>query len=208
MCQYNAPTITQVSGCTASGTSTINCPTEGGITITIIGTNFALVQSITVGGRLCTSATNSDASTATCTLPAGAGTNVAVSVSGPQGSTTPVNALSYATPVITQLFGTGCVSASDVDLTGCSRSVSTLLTIIGMNFGPEIPTVVAGSGLCNSVIQDSAYPQQRLYCQSLTGTVLSQPVLVLQTGGDYGGGATISYQQCPRMSAPIGIALL
>ncbi len=70
LCQFNAPTITQVRGCTDSGLTTTDCPTEGaGRTITVVGTNFVTITSVTVGGRLCTSPNTQSTTQVTCNLP-------------------------------------------------------------------------------------------------------------------------------------------
>lgn len=110
-----APIVEKAQGCTPSGNLATNCPTKGGVPLTIIGTTFKLnggTPSVTVGQRLCPlihpgNCTNGDSPGATtcgwnntvivCTLPEGIGKEVALSVSaGGEQSTT--NLVSYAPP--------------------------------------------------------------------------------------------------------------
>jgi hypothetical protein len=99
-------------------------------------------------------------------------------------------------PNVTALVSPTCTSVTATSIAGCSRVTSTAVTIIGTNFGPDLPTVLAGSGLCTSVVQNTTFPQRILYCTVSPGTALGQPVLVLQNGGSIGGSASISYAQC------------
>jgi len=69
---YNAPVITDVQPDTA-------LPTEGGVTLTISGTNFGTEGTVTVGGALCAPSVWEHTRTE-CTLPPGQGLDQAVLV--------------------------------------------------------------------------------------------------------------------------------
>jgi hypothetical protein len=47
------PTVSRVSGCTADGNSTINCPTSGGVYVTIEGVKFQDPVTVLISGEAC-----------------------------------------------------------------------------------------------------------------------------------------------------------
>lgn len=79
---YARPRITAVRGCSDLGTSTVDCPKEGGTTVTITGTNFGSSGALVlVGEQQCTNVVHVEPHVRlTCTMPPGSGENRAVRV--------------------------------------------------------------------------------------------------------------------------------
>jgi hypothetical protein len=102
------PTISRVSGCTDVGNTTVLCPTEGNVTITVFGTNFVQSQlAVTVAGAECTNPVVRSLFELTCTLPIGSGgepRGVVVQRATQASATVPF--LTYSPPTITNI--TGC----------------------------------------------------------------------------------------------------
>lgn len=101
---YASPVITHVSGCSPSlvNNGTIDCPTTGGVRITIQGSNFGNDTTVTrpvivkLGGLLCTNVVMESPHTKlSCIMPAGSGYGVAVLVDV-DGQTASADLLSYA----------------------------------------------------------------------------------------------------------------
>src|SRR5262249_34734122 len=82
----------------------------------------------------------------TITLPAGAGLNQPVTVFAAGQYSPTVLFLSYATPVVNQIIGSGCLNTSS-GVTQCPRT-GTLLTLLGSNFGAANAQVLVSFVLC------------------------------------------------------------
>ncbi|MEO0017796.1 MAG: hypothetical protein RLZZ522_1079, partial [Verrucomicrobiota bacterium] len=111
-----------------SGLTPATGPTAGGSTITVIGSNFGLSPSVTIGGNSAPSIVASH-SQVVCTLPAGQGLNREVRVTV-AGQASPPATFNYAAPAITSISpATGTTAGG------------TQITISGSNFGTA-PVVV------------------------------------------------------------------
>lgn len=188
-----APKITSVYGsypCVNSTltNSTSNCPTTGAVKITIGGTNFqsaASDNSVLVGTSACL-ITSASSTQIVCTLPAGVGQNVPVTVYSALYASQPVNKLSYAKAIITSV--TGCTAA------GCTRTGGNTLAITGTGFGPSGAFVFVGASRCLPLthVSDSS-----LTCTAPAGTGLNTTVLVIQSSGTLSANnGLVSYAQC------------
>eukprot|EP01012_Entosiphon_sulcatum_P051097 TRINITY_DN7013_c0_g1_i3.p1 TRINITY_DN7013_c0_g1~~TRINITY_DN7013_c0_g1_i3.p1 ORF type:complete len:4070 (-),score=286.73 TRINITY_DN7013_c0_g1_i3:31-12240(-) len=176
------PSIASVSGCTDSGVSTLLCPTSGGVTITISGTNFDPAATVLVGNSICSNPlANPVGVRITCTLPAGTGSN-AVRVVQPGGQTSQEvdRLVSYSsttlTPVVNSVSGCTDVAA---DTTQCPTSGGVRLTINGGNFGSSGASVFVGSVACSSVIYTAVDTQLTCILPAGTGT----NIVTIQRGG-------------------------
>jgi hypothetical protein len=103
------PTVTKVTGCADSNVTNVtsNCPTAGGVTLTIFGTDFPTQSvSIKIGSNDCTGFVYLSSTRISCTLPAGAGLLQPVLVAAGVLFSQPARYVSYAIPVINTI--TGC----------------------------------------------------------------------------------------------------
>jgi hypothetical protein len=85
-----APTVT---GCTPN-----NGPISGGTAVTITGSNFTGVSSVTIGGVAATSVSVPNANTITCVTPAHVPGLVSIGVTAIGGGATGVNLFTYIAP--------------------------------------------------------------------------------------------------------------
>jgi hypothetical protein len=112
---YDKPSITSVSGCTASDVMTVSCPVTGLTPIVLTGSNYGTDPAnvtITIGGQSCPLNGSPSQTSVSCTLPANSvgGFNLPVIVTVSTQSAT-VNYLSYSGPALTS----GTLDASPAD---------------------------------------------------------------------------------------------
>ncbi len=179
-CTVVVPIITKITGCARDvGSTTTDCPTEGGITITLHGTSFTSPPTVFVGGNDCGNATVFDSGTkCSCRLPIGTGIGLGVSIAVQDAASIPYNLLSYAVPTVTSVQSDECTqSGSSVML--CPRAGNFTLTVIGRDFGQYAPTVVIGRGFCTDLVPDPIQPHRIVRCKAPSATTLFQPILVL-----------------------------
>ena len=125
------PTVTSISP-----TSGI---TAGGTSITITGTNLTGATGITVGGTACTTFGVTNATTATCTTPAGTAGAKDVVLTTPGGSATGISLFTYvAAPTVTAVnpIGGPTAGGTSVTITGTDLSSATGVTIGGNACAP------------------------------------------------------------------------
>jgi hypothetical protein len=182
------PIIHRVVGCpVVSGNGTSECPTEGGIRISIYGQNFvALALSASVYGQTCTLPTLVSSSLITCTLPTGAGTGRPVQVVCASQQSPALPLISFANAVITSVTGCTAVAGSNQNVVGCARAGGDVITLTGTNFGATPPVVLIGSSLGLQVTQDQFFPQRKLTITVPPGPGVDRPVIVFQSGGGVG----------------------
>ena len=200
-----APVVTRVSGCSDSGIYTFNCPTTGGIVITVIGSNFPASSTSTtvkIGVSTCViTAFSTDETYLKCMLPAGVGALQGVTVTVGALFSLEKQLLSYAQPYINMI--TGCPLAVGNSSTNCAREGNTTITITGTNFGASGSLVLVGGIACNNVIHDSLTPNLLVTCAIPPGTGTNVIVLLLQGGGQVSSNyGSISYLPCPAGSFP------
>jgi formylglycine-generating enzyme required for sulfatase activity len=124
---YIAPTIASISP--ASG------PESGGTSITITGTNLLGASAVRIGGTLATGLTVVDATTLTCTTPAGTAGARDVQVTVPGGSVTRTGGFTYAAvPSIAGVSpGSGVLSGgATITITGTNLSGASAVTVGGV----------------------------------------------------------------------------
>ena len=193
-----APEITSVGGCTddAAG-GTAECPTAGGILITIAGSNFGASGSAAlVGSRLCIPTAAGDTEII-CTLPSGSGSDVRVVVRDSFGNASlPADLLSYSPPEITSVSGCTADPGGSGSTTECAREGGQTLTINGHNFGPSgaAKTVLVGGEVCPT----SDDTDEQLECTIPPGSGTGKRVLIVAANQfSVGTTYTMSYAQCP-----------
>jgi len=109
------PVITRVQGCTDVGMATMDCPTSGGSILTLTGTAFGSADdslAVLVGSVDCTGIVFTGGNNLTCTLQAGAGANMPVTLYRGQLFSAAVNLVSFAPAKITAVSGCTDVGSS------------------------------------------------------------------------------------------------
>jgi hypothetical protein len=147
------PMLTGASGCASSrddSRTTILCPTDAAgspnqpkraVVLTLIGSSLFAPLLITVKGNICPNVTvSADGKGATCLLPNGAGTGVAV-FAFHREFVSDLFTISYAQPNITQVTSDHCRQVSALSLVDCPRTGTFWIEVRGSDFGPQAPTV-------------------------------------------------------------------
>ena len=162
------PSITSVSPSTGSET--------GGTTITISGSNFDNVTSVTVGGSEATSVATVSATSVTAVTPSGAaGSAVDVVVTNSDGQTaTASGAFTYTASSLP------APTISSVSPSTGSEAGGTLITISGSNFD-SVKSVTVGGKAATSVSTASA---TSVTAETPSGTVTGSAVDVVVTNSD------------------------
>lgn len=156
---YNAP---QINSITAD-----SYPTSGGTTLTITGSNFGISPTVSFGSG---GATIIGAPTHTrilCTLPAGQGTNQAVTVSA-GGVSSNTLLVDYDAPEILSITPASA-----------GTSGSTLITINGKNFGLSGTVSIGGQ---NAPVTSGGYSHNTITCTLPEGQGANLPVVVTSAG--------------------------
>lgn len=197
------PTITSVTGCTDVGNGTTNCPTIGGITLTVTGTAFGSstdTLSVSIGTNVCTNVVFVATTKVTCTLGQGAGSNLLVTLFRNKLFSPSVAAVSYAPANVTAV--SGCIDVGSAT-TGCARAGGSIITLTGSNFGPALPTILVGGSVCSSVAYvsptDPSYAVGKLSCTTPSGSQQQLAISVIPSGGDLSSSdasVTVSYAPC------------
>jgi hypothetical protein len=210
------PKVYAVSGCQpAPGESaaTAQCPTQGGLTLTVVGASLAEPLQITVDGRECALPTPvpgaQPGSAVTCRLPEGAGARKAVVAVRGSVMSAPALLLSYRLPVLDSVTVlSGCEQSGPTAVTECRRTGGAQLVIDGDQFGPGAPRIVIGGAPCRSVV--ALVPHRRALCTAPAGTLPGRSVMLVQAGGRFSdGGAApllVSYSQCRPGTFESGLA--
>jgi hypothetical protein len=117
--------------------ATTNCPTQGGVTLTMLGNGFINIQSVYINSVLCTNLqTNSTFDPTiylgsymiTCVLPAGSGADQPIVISANQQFSSTKRLLSYASPSVTSLVG--CTQLANGNIGTCDRLGDQPITIL------------------------------------------------------------------------------
>lgn len=212
------PVVKSVYGCDdvkrADNTSeTINCPTKGGIKITIEGTTFVdpltapTAPTYLVGSTYGLASNYSNSSgglwRVVLTLPVGTGP-AAVVISTNAGQSTARYLITYAQASFTSITGCACSRGGPCPAPGagpidCLRTGEEI-TITGNNFGVRGAIVLlVGVGNCENVTHDKDTPHNKLTCMLPAGYALHVPIAILQLGGFLSFATSpldISYTQC------------
>ncbi len=184
---FNLPLVTSLF------TNATRWPGVAGDRITIRGNDFGSDatswREATIGGKTCTTTRFLSDTSVVCTIPAGSGKmlNVSVSVDNRNASGTLAHAFTYDAPVVTSL------SASMGPTTGFPG-----LVIYGSSFGSEdeaAPTVRIGSTACTSVLWTS---ESQVTCAVPAGNNgISANVPVSLTQGGQSAASSVAFKYVP-----------
>ena len=166
----------------------------GGATLTVQGNSFGSSAAVTyVGGALCPSVTGND-TLITCTLPAGQGYNLTVSVvqSGQSSNATALSLFSYLPPNIT----------APPSPAGAASGQGAYITLTGLSFG--VSGVVTVNGLNCDWTQGGSWGHHQIYCLLPSGSGSSVPVQVL-VGGQSSNNVSFTYS--PALTQLTGASL-
>jgi len=192
------PQLHSISGCRDVGNSTVDCPTEGGVVLTIRGDKFSPAKmAIKIDVADCTRLTFISVREVRCTLARGVGLNRSVSLRVGTGYARPQNLVSYAYATLYAI--SGCeISPSNLNTTvNCPRAGGQYVTITGVNFGPGVPIVLIGDSRCEPVDQDATVPHRKITCKLDSGTELDRTVVFVQKDGEIAPNRlSLSYRPC------------
>lgn len=186
------PILTSVTGCAeTSGNIATGCPTSGGNTVVLTGSNFASGQSsILIGGKVCVLSGLQNTTRLQCLLPVGTGMNKSVVVLSNNQLSLAQPLLSYAAPDITSIVGgTNCSHSKNAtsgvfNIDFCSRSGGGKLTITGTNFGQSGVTVLIGGVMCGSLEHSQGKEHTAVTCALPAGSDQLAPVVLTAYQGD------------------------
>ncbi|MBU1238978.1 IPT/TIG domain-containing protein, partial [Myxococcota bacterium] len=184
----SCPTLDSISGCMDSGATTEDCPTMGGVTLTITGSGFTPSTVVLVDGATAPSVFVS-ATVLTFTLPEGVGP--AMVQVRQDGCEAPPLGFSYAAPAVTGVEG--CPGSLEGPTYDCPKEGGTMIYIDGMNFGASGASVLVGGRPCTGVTHDFMNPHNRLSCLLPAGSGVDVPVTVIN-GFISSPSGTLSYQ--------------
>lgn len=195
------PSVTSVSGCPqTNGAGTAQCPTVGGSTLTIVGTDFVQSAGVKIGAADCKNIVWVNATRLVCTLDAGAGLDLPVVVSSGLLFSPARPLVSYIAPSFTAIAASGgCAQAGATALVDCPRAPggAVTVTLSGVGFGAANAVVFVGGVQAASVVHDAATPDARVTLLLPANFGLNKDVLLIQKDGQPGSGAlSVGYLPC------------
>ena len=137
-------TYSGASDVTIATIAPVSGPVAGGTPITITGTNFQANANVTVGGSPCANVAWTDATTLTCTTPAGAAGVVDVVVTNPDGTS------ATATGIYT--FGATAAPAISLAPTSGPTAGGTSVTLTGPGFAVGTTVMIGGNPCANVTV--------------------------------------------------------
>ncbi len=195
------PVIEKVSGCSGfdpATNSTFDCPTAGGIVITVQGTGMLAPLTAFVNGRQCTDIVRSGTTKFTCVLPHGTGLAHPVLVKAGTQRGESRERLSYAIPTVEGVQGCSSPNAPAKAIIECNRMGGEVITVFGKNFGVEGASVSVGGIACLAPKHDPDAPNEILRCTTSGGSLTTRTISVFQRYGELSvDQVTLSYVQCP-----------
>jgi hypothetical protein len=191
------PKIIRISGCVNAGNSTYDCPTSGGVVITVDGSDLVMPISVFIGGSACELIHVFNPQKLTCLLAPGVGYNRTCFVSAQGEVSLPHQKLSYAAPIIHRLEGCQSKHTNGQSVIGCHRNGTNTLVIHGQFFGSSNAKVLVGTKRCRSIVHDESLPHALLNCTLPPGNYSEAPILLIQDNGALSNNnVTISYTAC------------
>ncbi|GMH80122.1 hypothetical protein TrLO_g10263 [Triparma laevis f. longispina] len=207
---YKPPVVYKVTGCDQAvhaSNQTVNCPTKGEVEIIVTGENFGMSGAmVSVGGMPCVGVIHSGEkphNELICTLPAGTGTKVAVTVTI-AGQSGYGEILSYASAEVTGF--SGCpMDICPRDGKDAETGEKVVIVIRGTNFGPKQAVAVIGGQVCEQAPESlwvdpdggDFDPHTTLVAYLSTGSGVKQMISVLQASGTFSEGKPfVRYQEC------------
>ena len=168
------PTLTSIAP--ATGT------TAGGTSVTLIGANFTGATGVTFGGTAATSFVLFNATTITCTTPAGNAGAKSVLVTTP-GGTNPANMLfTYVAPLSPPTL-------TSVSPNTGSTAGGTAVTLTGTNFTGAIGVTIGGTAVSVFNVVNAT----TITCTTPAGTAGAKSVLVTTPGGTNAANTLFAY---------------
>ncbi len=162
--------------------------TAGGTAVTLTGTNFTGATAVTIGGAAATSVSVTNATTLTCTTPAGSAGSASVLVTTPGGSNAANTLYSYVVPAPTV---TAVSPASGSTLGGTS------VTITGTDFTGATSVTIGGTAATSVVVVDAT----TLTATTPAGSAGSASVLVTTPGGTNAANTLFTYVVPPTLTS-------
>lgn len=150
---------------TLAGLSPANGPTDGGIPLTLAGTNFGSASTVSVGGQPCP-VTNQAETSVVCTLPPGQGIARSVQLTT-EGAASNTLLFDYDPPVISAIEPASGPTAGNVPI-----------TVRGTDFGTNASVTVGGRACTPILLQSSI----GVACTLPPGTAGVQPLVLTVAG--------------------------
>jgi len=174
-----APTLTNISPATGSP--------AGGTSVTLTGTGFTGATGVTIGGAAATSVSVVNATTITCTTPAGSAGTASVLVITPGGTNAANTLFTYiAAPTLTNVS----------PATG-SRAGGTSVTLTGTNFTGATVVTFDGEPATNIIVVNAT----TITCTTPAGQIGTASVLVTTPSGTVSSSTLFSYFLPPSFAS-------
>jgi hypothetical protein len=188
------PALYNISGCGPPGTDdttgisvmATNCPTVGGLLLTMTGKNIIPPFAVTINGQFPCAldaasfalAKSSNYTMFTCTLPQATGQFLTVEINSGGFKQPFPNSLSYALPYIASI--SGCNATLGFGIVECNRYGGNVVSLFGNQFGIKGVRVLIGGQLCLPVSSS----ENLVRCRLIAGNARFMGMIVLQaTGG-------------------------
>ena len=188
--------IDSVSGCDDDLNRTINCPTEGGNTIYIYGSDFdALHQNtkIYIGEYEATVVQIINTTLITCILPVGMGIDLSIDIEF-NDNVYKQGVISYKKPEILQLNGCERDPGYTNKIINCPNSGSFEINLIGTNFGFDYSKILVGSQFCLNIVHHS---HRNISCSLEGDRGTKKSLFLIQYQGEISEGVDyLSFKEC------------
>ncbi|HEX4087822.1 MAG TPA: IPT/TIG domain-containing protein [Trebonia sp.] len=199
------PAVSSVSGCASNGNgSTTECPTGGGVSLELTGTGFGNEVVVLIGGQVCANLVVTSATTLTCLLPPGSGTQPVTIATG-LGVVPTTLSVGYAAPLpppaptdVAAVPGDGTAT---VTWSTAADPTATAFQVTPSAGGSTLPSVTF------SVPAGGAPATMSVQIAALTNGVPTTFTVAAVDGSQVGPGSTPSAPIVPSglPSAPTGI---
>lgn len=181
---HNADNSLFTYGPTVTSVSPSRGPASGSTSVTITGTNFTGATAVTIGGVAATGITVVNATTITCTTPAGSAGPASVLVTAPYG-TNAANTLYTYGPTITSIL-----PASGLPGGG------TPVTITGLGFAGASGVTIGGFAATGFSLSTD---KTQITCTTPAGSLGSASVVVTATIGSNADNSLFTYAPAPTV---------
>lgn len=175
----------------------INCPTAGGMEITITGKQFILGGAVgaIIGQKSCLSTNLVNSSTLICLLGPNVGGPLPVQVIIGGGYSGTLNLITFSAPTLLTISGCDPSLSTSTQVNGCVFAGNQTITISGTNLGQVQAQVFVGTMPCVNVRHDSFAPNSKVTCvtpPSIGGSGLTPLSVYLIQGNGFPSSNTLS----------------